>query len=64
MDAEKDWIEFYDSYHNGYNATLGGDGATLINYEKVLKLFDTTKDSQEEIALQCGCSRNSVKKHC
>ena len=20
------WIEIYDSYHNGYNATRGGDG--------------------------------------
>lgn len=34
---EKYWIEYYDSYNNGYNATLGGDGKTLINYDSVVK---------------------------
>lgn len=25
-DKEKYWIQYYNSYHNGYNLTLGGDG--------------------------------------
>lgn len=25
-ELEKKWIKYYDSYYNGYNATLGGDG--------------------------------------
>lgn len=25
-ERERYWIQYYDSYHNGYNATLGGDG--------------------------------------
>lgn len=55
------WIEQFNSYHNGYNATLGGDGKTLIDYKKVLNLFDTTSLSQKEIAEQCNCSKDSVK---
>jgi len=27
--AEKIFIQFYDSYKNGYNSTIGGDGGTL-----------------------------------
>ena len=26
-EREKYWISEFDSYHNGYNATLGGDGS-------------------------------------
>lgn len=26
-EREKYWIDYYDSYNNGYNSTLGGDGA-------------------------------------
>ena len=31
---EIDWIEYYDSYYNGYNMTLGGDGR-LCNKGKI-----------------------------
>ena len=36
---EKYWIKYYDSYKNGYNATLGGDGKAYIDYNSILKLF-------------------------
>ena len=36
---EKYCIEYYDSYNNGYNATLGGDEKTLINYDLVVEKF-------------------------
>ena len=38
-EREKYWIEFFDSYYKGYNATLGGDGKTLINYDLVVEKF-------------------------
>ena len=60
-DREIYWIEFYDSYKNGYNATLGGDGKTYLNYHKILKLFDETQLSQKDIANQCNCSVDSVR---
>ena len=29
-EREKYWIEYYNSYKQGYNATLGGDGTGFI----------------------------------
>lgn len=39
-EREKYWIDFYESYSKGYNATLGGDGKTYINAEEILKLWE------------------------
>ena len=33
------WIKFYDSYNNGYNATLGGEGCAKYDYDEVLHLW-------------------------
>ena len=32
---EKYWINYYDSYKNGYNSTLGGDGVIKLDYELI-----------------------------
>lgn len=56
---EKYWIKYYDSYKNGYNATLGGDGKILYDYEEIeflLKERNTTKEICEKI----GCSTDIV----
>lgn len=34
------WINFYDSYKNGYNATLGGEGCPKYNYDEILELWN------------------------
>ena len=31
------WIEYYGSFKNGYNATIGGDGRPYIDYEMIFK---------------------------
>lgn len=33
------WINFYNSYHNGYNATLGGEGKLLYDYDNIATLL-------------------------
>ena len=33
------WIEYYNSYKNGYNATLGGDGKILYDYDLIAELI-------------------------
>lgn len=36
---EKYWIDFYNSYKQGYNMTLGGEGNLKIDYNQVLNLW-------------------------
>ena len=38
-EREKYWIAYYNSYENGYNATLGGDGKHYIDYDLVLQTY-------------------------
>jgi len=33
------WIDYYHSYHNGYNATKGGDGKTRCDYDAVYNMY-------------------------
>lgn len=33
------WIDFYQTYQNGYNATLGGDGLSYIDYKEVVETY-------------------------
>lgn len=33
------WIEQYDSYSKGYNATLGGDGKHYLDYDKIIEEY-------------------------
>ena len=58
------WIEFYDTYHNGYNATKGGDGRQLYDYNLIVELYQSGL-LIKEIAQQIGCDefvvRNALK---
>ena len=38
-EREKYWIEYYGSFKNGYNATIGGDGKPYIDRELVIKTY-------------------------
>ncbi len=38
-DREQYWITYYNSFENGYNATLGGDGTPSANYELIWELW-------------------------
>lgn len=42
-EREKYWIAYYNSYYNGYNATLGGEGISKYNKEVILKLWQEGK---------------------
>ena len=39
-EREHFWISYYDTYYNGYNSTLGGEGVAKIDREKVLELWN------------------------
>lgn len=58
---ERYWINYYDSYNNGYNSTLGGQGedSWIYNPKLIQKLWDegyTVKEIQDII----GCGKTLV----
>lgn len=60
-DKEIYWINFYDSYKNGYNATLGGDGKQIYNYEAIVKEFLSGK-STKELTVEFDCCIDTIRK--
>lgn len=60
-DREIYWINYYNSYGNGYNATLGGDGKVLYDYEQILKKFEEGL-LVKEIAEYFNCCTETVTK--
>lgn len=53
------WIGYYNSYKNGYNATLGGDGKILYDYELIIYLYKSGMTGKE-IAKQLECTVDTV----
>ena len=60
-EREKYWIKFFDSYKNGYNATLGGDGKQYYDYEEMVKKYEEGY-LIKEIAQIFHCSLDTVTK--
>ena len=55
------WIEEYHSFSNGYNATLGGDGKILYDYNIIVELLEQGFTTQN-ICKIVGCSSDTVRK--
>lgn len=53
------WIEKYQSFKNGYNATKGGDGKHYLDYDLVCSIYQKTQNAAE-IARQLNIGRDSV----
>lgn len=58
-EREKYWIEQYNSFHYGYNATIGGDGKKLYDYELIKQLI-ASKKTYSEIQEIIGCSKDTI----
>lgn len=58
-EREQYWIKYYDTYKNGYNATLGGDGAILYDYDGIIQKY-LTLHSIQDVANTFGCHRDTV----
>lgn len=43
-EREKYWIEYYDSFKKGYNATLGGDGKAYVDRELAIKTYNEVQN--------------------
>lgn len=62
-EREQYWIKIYNTYENGYNATLGGDGKTFFNYsdEEVIRYYKQIK-SIKETAKYFNCDFETIRK--
>ena len=54
---EQYWIDKYNTYQNGYNATLGGDGKIYLNYNKIIQTYQEVQNIAK-VADIIGCSRD------
>ena len=59
-EREQYWIAYYDTYHNGYNATLGGDGTPYFDHSLILNRLQEYP-YPIEIAKEIGCSSDLVR---
>ena len=60
-EREISWIEFYGTFKNGYNATMGGDGKKYIDYDLVVATYQELKNATKT-AEKLGISQDSVIK--
>ena len=60
-DREIYWIKKLNSYHNGYNATLGGDGSQKVDYDKIIELWNKGYNNKK-ICKEMNIDTDTVKK--
>ena len=60
-ERERYWISYYNSYYDGYNSTMGGDGTVRRDDELIVKLFNEGHTTQE-ICEITGYNRQTVYK--
>lgn len=54
------WIEKLGTFHNGYNATKGGDGKPYLDYDLIIETYKEVQNCQE-VARIVGCHADSVQ---
>ena len=59
FNREKYWIKFYNSYENGYNATLGGEGNPKLDYDLIVELYSKYQNASE-VARQLNSDRHAI----
>ena len=60
-EREQYWIQYYDSYNQGYNNTLGGDGSLKYDYKEIISLW-TQGLTNKEICEKLNCCDGVVTK--
>jgi len=46
-EREKYWIEYFESFKYGYNATIGGDGRPYLDYNLIVRTYLEVKNINE-----------------
>lgn len=60
-EREQYWIGYYKGYEEGYNATRGGEGKNLYDYDLIKNLLEQ-EISSKEISEKVGCCIDIVYK--
>lgn len=60
-EREQYWIKELNTYHNGYNATKGGDGKASLDYEKLIEAYQELK-SLTEVSKKYHCDIGHLSK--
>lgn len=60
-ERETYWINEFKTYGNGYNATTGGDGSIIWNYDEIRELY-AAGHSMKDTAKIVGCHPDTVSK--
>ena len=60
-EREKYWIEYYDSYFNGYNSTLGGRLVQLYDWDidDIIEKYQELR-SARKVAQVIGCDHSTI----
>lgn len=61
-EREQFWIKHYDSYNNGYNSTLGGEGVPKLDYDLVVELYQKYQNASEVARQIGGSDRHAICK--
>lgn len=67
FEREQYWIQFYDTFKNGYNATKGGDGKPYVDYNTIYLLWQkglTIKDIKSKLGHDQQTIRVALKQFC
>lgn len=54
------WIEYFGTFKNGYNATIGGDGKHYLDYDLICETYKQVQNTIKTAEI-CGCCADSVR---
>lgn len=60
-EMEQKFIKEYNTYHYGYNLTIGGDGKQLYEYDKIIEYYVNNDVTMVATSVKFNCSVDTVK---
>lgn len=54
------WIEYFGTFKNGYNATIGGDGKHYLDYDLICETYKQVQNAVKTAEI-CECCADSVR---
>ena len=59
-EREMFWIDKLGTYSNGYNATMGGEGKRSVDYDEIVRAYQTLR-SQKKVAEALGVCLDTIR---